>query len=306
MAAAGESGCPFCGQDLGGSDVVGHYAAFFGDAYKELKGEVSAALKALATQHGGEAQAAFERSLREVVAQREFWKPFIAVPEIALDTPKITIAWKTARDLLDVLLQEKRSAPLEPIMIPAEVVAAVAAYNQEREAVDALAARLAKTNEAIAVVKEQARAGNVAALASDLVKLNAVEARYEPEVAPLCEAYLAEASAKAAKEKEREDARAALNAYRKDVFPAYAAKVNEYLRRFNAGFRLGQVTAINTRGSTTASYCIVINERQVALMAERGPSFRNTLSAGDRNTLALAFFFATLEGDPKFLPTARS
>ena len=30
-----------------------------------------------------------------------------------------------------------------------------------------------------------------------------------------------------------------------------------------------------------------------------GPSFRNTLSAGDRNTLALAFFFASLERDPQ-------
>ena len=29
----------------------------------------------------------------------------------------------------------------------------------------------------------------------------------------------------------------------------------------------------------------------------RGPSFRNTLSAGDRNTLALAFFFASLDQD---------
>ncbi len=31
---------------------------------------------------------------------------------------------------------------------------------------------------------------------------------------------------------------------------------------------------------------------------DNGPSFRNTLSAGDRNTLALAFFFASLDRDP--------
>lgn len=35
----------------------------------------------------------------------------------------------------------------------------------------------------------------------------------------------------------------------------------------------------------------------VDITAESGPSFRNTLSAGDRNTLALAFFFASLEKD---------
>lgn len=35
----------------------------------------------------------------------------------------------------------------------------------------------------------------------------------------------------------------------------------------------------------------------VALTADAGPAFRNTLSAGDRNTLALAFFFASLDQD---------
>ena len=34
-------------------------------------------------------------------------------------------------------------------------------------------------------------------------------------------------------------------------------------------------------------------------MASTGPSFKTTLSAGDRNTLALAFFFASLDADPR-------
>jgi wobble nucleotide-excising tRNase len=46
----------------------------------------------------------------------------------------------------------------------------------------------------------------------------------------------------------------------------------------------------------------VINNIPVAVAggtpAPGQPSFRNTLSAGDRNTLALAFFFASLEQDP--------
>lgn len=52
------------------------------------------------------------------------------------------------------------------------------------------------------------------------------------------------------------------------------------------------------RSGSSASYCVVINQQNVNLTAEAGPSFRNTLSAGDRNTLALAFFFASLEQDP--------
>lgn len=41
----------------------------------------------------------------------------------------------------------------------------------------------------------------------------------------------------------------------------------------------------------------MINNVAVALTADGGPSFKNTLSAGDRNALALAFFFASLDQD---------
>jgi wobble nucleotide-excising tRNase len=43
----------------------------------------------------------------------------------------------------------------------------------------------------------------------------------------------------------------------------------------------------------------LINNIPVELTAEDGPSFRNTLSAGDRSTLALAFFFASLDQEPQ-------
>ena len=69
--------------------------------------------------------------------------------------------------------------------------------------------------------------------------------------------------------------------------------------RFGAGFRVEEVTSTNTRGGSACTYSAVINNTSVPVTAsgpsEGEPSFRNTLSAGDRNTLALAFFFASLE-----------
>lgn len=73
-----------------------------------------------------------------------------------------------------------------------------------------------------------------------------------------------------------------------------------FLRRFNAGFRLSSVNSVNTRGGSSCSYSVLINEIEVSLSPDQevAPSFKNTLSAGDRNALALAFFFASLENDP--------
>jgi wobble nucleotide-excising tRNase len=116
-----------------------------------------------------------------------------------------------------------------------------------------------------------------------------------------CEAYLDEKTAKAATEALRDQARAALDQYRRNIFPAYETAINDYLRRFFGGFRLGSVTSVNTRGGSACSYNVVINNVPVAITAAAGnaPSFRNTLSSGDRNALALAFFFASLDQDPQ-------
>src|SRR3972149_11564771 len=108
--------------------------------------------------------------------------------------------------------------------------------------------------------------------------------------------------AKARTEGERAEARAALDEYRGNAFPASQTAINVYLRRFTAGFRLDSVTPIATRGGPACNYNVVINETPVSIgggsPAEGEPSFRNTLSSGDRNTLALAFFFASLDQDP--------
>jgi wobble nucleotide-excising tRNase len=55
-------------------------------------------------------------------------------------------------------------------------------------------------------------------------------------------------------------------------------------------------TTVSVRmGSHRANSCIA---RRCVRATVCTPSFRNTLSAGDRNTLALAFFFASLDQDP--------
>jgi wobble nucleotide-excising tRNase len=142
----------------------------------------------------------------------------------------------------------------------------------------------------------------VAAIESDLARLRAVQARHSPAIAPQCAEYLNEKAAKTSTERLRDQAKEALSQYRQAVFPLYQTAINDYLRRFNASFRLGNVEAADTRGGPTCNYSVVINETPVAIAGTTTspgtPSFRTALSSGDRNTLALAFFFASLDRDP--------
>lgn len=291
--------CPFCAQDLDGSPLIAHYQAFFSQAYDGLKLAVTETGQSINTTHGGEVPAAFERAVRIAAQARTFWNEFTDVPEVEVDTAAVLRAWTAARDAVLTLLRAKALSPLEAMTLAPETLALVQEYDVRRAEVAAMSAALQACNPPIAVVKEQAANADVGARAADIARLQAVGARHSNPVKDLCADYLLEKAGKTATETLRAQARTALNNYRQNIFPAYEAAISTYLQRFNAGFRLASVSAQNTRGGSSCSYSVVINNVQVALTANAGPAFRNTLSAGDRNTLALAFFFASLDQDPQ-------
>jgi wobble nucleotide-excising tRNase len=290
--------CPFCAQDLGDSELIDHYRAYFSQAYEDLKLAIRQTGVAIRDTHAGDIPSAFERDIRTAVQAHEFWNDFAELPEIEVDTAAIARQWNTAREGVLEQLRAKAAAPLDRMTLSPEVRQAVMDYRARIAEVAALSQRLGAVNARLHVVKEQAQADDLAALTDDLTKLKAQKARFDPAVVPHCDAYMAEKTAKAATEALRTQARAALDQYREQIFPAYETAINEYLRRFAASFRLGEVQSVNNRSGSSASYCVVINQQDVNLTADEGPSFRNTLSAGDRNTLALAFFFASLDQDP--------
>ena len=293
--------CPFCAQDLAGSPVINHYRAYFSTAYAELKRNVTETLAGINRAHGNDLPAAFERAVRVAVERRQFWSRFCDVPEVAIDTAAIVRDWRSAREAVAAALTVKQAAPLERMALAQEARNAVATYEAHRQRIADLSAALQRANAAIQVIKEQAAAGNAAAIEADLSRLKAVKARHSAGVAALCDDYLAEKAAKTATEQQRNQTRIQLDQHRAAVFPGYETAVNLYLQRFNAGFRLDTVTYAQTRGGPTCTYNVVINNTPVAVgtaPTPGQPSFRSTLSSGDRNTLALAFFFASLDQDP--------
>jgi wobble nucleotide-excising tRNase len=298
-AAAGA--CPFCAQDLRGSPLIHHYRAYFSDAYGTLKRTVSDALGVVNREHGNDVPAGFERAVRVAVERRQFWSRFCEVAEFMLDTAALVRDWRRAREAVVAQLTAKQAAPLERIEVSDETRALLATYDVHRDTIATINLRLQEANQAIGVAKERAATANSQILAGDLAGLKAIKARHEPATAALCEEYLRERAAKETTEGQRDQTRAALEQHRAAVFPGYQTAINLYLSRFNAGFRLDSVTYANTRGGPTCTYNVLINDRPVPIggadPAPGEPSFRNTLSSGDRNTLALAFFFASLDQD---------
>jgi wobble nucleotide-excising tRNase len=294
--------CPFCGQDLSGSELITHYQAYFSDEYASLQRRVSETLAAINRAHGGDVPAGFERAVRIMGERREFWSRFCDVPDANVDTAAIARDWRSAREEAVAALTAKRGSPLEPLNLSNEAKDSIYRFETHRSSIIALNQRLQQANAAIRLVKEQASTANPATLAADLTHLKAIKARHTPAIEALCTDYLAEKAAKGATEQLRDQDRVALDQHRTTAFPGYQTAINLYLRQFNAGFRIDRVTSANTRGGPTCTYDVIINNTPVPVARAEDvpgePSFRNTLSAGDRNTLALAFFFASLDQNP--------
>lgn len=300
--ADGEGTCPFCAQDLAGSPLIAHYRAYFSAGYSDLKRGITDALENVRRAHAGDVPAGFERAVRVAGERRLFWSRFCQVPEIGLDTAAVVRGWNAAREAVNAALAAKQAAPLDKQALDQRTRDAIAGYDVLRQRIADLSDVLIATNESIRVVQEQAAGANAQTIDRDLARLRATRNRHTRETAALCTAYLSEKEAKARTEAEREAARGALEQYRTGAFPASQTAINVFLRRFNAGFRLDSITSTSTRGGPACSYNVVINDMPVSVgggsTVEGEPSFRNTLSAGDRNTLALAFFFASLEQHP--------
>lgn len=193
--------CPFCEQDLAGSNLIDHYRAFFSEAYTHLKEQILSTGIGVRDTHGGDIPAAFERSIRTAVQKQEFWKKFTGVPEVSIDTAAVSRDWKVAREAVLQQLRAKATAPLEPMLLAQETVDAIRVYRIRIEEARQLSDSLIDVNKELEVVKEQAAADDLGALTADIEKLKAKKARYEPNIAPFYDVYIAEKDSKKETEK---------------------------------------------------------------------------------------------------------
>ena len=301
--------CPFCGQNVQGIDLVAHYRAYFSQAYANLKQTVSLLISNVARNHADGKQVEFERAVSTLTQSMRFWSSYCDVPTVEIHSAAIVDAWNAARTAVAEQLQAKMAAPLETQSLNQTSVTALDGYDGRRQALAATNQMLQTTNLAIQQVKQQAQTADADHISTTLNRLKATRSRFREDIAPLCDAYLAELAAKEATETARDQARDALEEYRTNVFPQLEDGVNDYLDRFNAGFRIGSLTPANIGGGSgsTCTYNVLINNSPIAVRSNTNtpgePSFRNALSAGDRNTLALALFFSSLDRNPSLADT---
>jgi wobble nucleotide-excising tRNase len=292
--------CPFCGQNIEDVPLIATYRAVFGESYKQLKARVSAMRSQIDLAFSEAATSKINLQAEQFQNGREFWSQHAALD--LWDYPSTASAAMVAvHSALGALLEKKENAPLEPMELDATSKTAIANYSREYEKVKAFNSGIASANRVITAKKIEAGDGNIVPIKAELERFKATKIRHAQNVAQLCKERAQAVKDKAAIDARKANVRGKLDTHTASVVKPYQNRINDLLDNFNAGFTIAETQHSYTGGVATSSYRLVINKRAIDVGAgstpTKLPSFRNTLSAGDRSTLALAFFIAYLECD---------
>lgn len=295
--------CPFCESLLPNADLVGAYRSYFGESYKALKADIATMIAAVGVRFGEQVLLEIQRITTENASLETFWSQFITVDGAALDFNDVRAPLARLRDVAQRHLSAKQQTPLEAIEIDADLRSAVVALAATSERFSEYNQRAQRLNEAIQKRKGEIKKTDLLSSRKQLVTLQATKIRMKPEVASVCEEYSAASITKKALEAQKKDAKAKLDDYGENIFAKYQSQINSLLEKFGADFRIANTTRSYAGGPASSNYQLVINSVPVDLGGPDAPlqdtGFRNTLSSGDRSTLALAFFIAQLELDPE-------
>jgi wobble nucleotide-excising tRNase len=306
-----ESGgrCPFCAQDLTGNDLIESYRRFFNASYIDLTTEIENMAKELDKRFSSEEQLQLQQDIFTNQRLCSFWSQFVTLnlPDLPA-SDEIQKAWRELHKAARALLLQKQVSPLRKVCPAPNFGSAHKRWAELTEQVGNYRAAVDRANVRDIAHRKQSVENShdlqEIDLDQELRRLQATRIRYSPEADNACCDYIEARERKNSLEEQRRDARERLDAYTQNTLSRYQAPLSEALKNFGTGFkiRMGERPQFSA-GRPSVFYEIVINKARVPLGNEKTdpetPSFRNTLSSGDRSALAFAFFLARLQQDQR-------
>jgi wobble nucleotide-excising tRNase len=300
-----QADCPFCGQDLKNvTKLLDAYSEFFDEAFRTCQAELKQAISELESWNIDNALTGLVSSHNANTATVNKWEPYIGVHTL----PDASAFVGEARKKLNVSktsvfgeLDKKQKDPnydcdtslfddfAEHLK---NLSASVDAYN------DSVSSFAAKTKDYI----DKLPKSDVDTLRRSLAKEREIEKRFMPEWKKWAADYPVVKNEAAGFLTKKDAKQNELEKYTESIFGKYQKRINELLGSLGADFSITDLTG-KTDERANESYSdfgFLILKKKVPLKVRQddAPCFKNTLSEGDKSTLAFAFFIASIETMP--------
>jgi wobble nucleotide-excising tRNase len=295
--------CPFCGQGLGGVELIEKYRQYFDKEYKELRESIVTAKSEAASAWGDAVLVQLQQRVTANDTTTEFWKKYFEAASPELDLSTSTNLWKEAREALLELLDQKAKNPLEAVVTSERWLEAVSSVAPVLEAVAKYNEGVSSYNAEVQKKKAEVAEGSSEAATKALKRLQDTRERHQAKAVAACADYTRLLTEKRGLEKKKDEAKANLDAETSKLLETHEKEINKYLGLFGADYRIHQFKRNYVGGNANSEFALQINGAVVQVGNERTPEgepcFGNTLSGGDKSTLAFAIFLACLRHDPK-------
>jgi wobble nucleotide-excising tRNase len=295
--------CPFCTQSLENVTFIEHLKNYFDDAYKGFCSEIETE----ASRISGIITPELSLRIREIllfnVSQWNFWKGFFDNTQTYSDLESIDYSSIIA-DLHSAVLRitaEKLNKPLEKHQTPESADLHIDEYTRLSQSIEKTNVSVGLVNEEIEKIKQQVVDQNLSVEEQRFKKLKKTKKRFTESICAQVELYQRTIEAKENLTQEKEEKKQRLREIAGNEIAQYKNRINYFLSNFGADFRIETSSPNFSGGRPNIDYTLVINNRSIPLgksnTNEALPCFKNTLSEGDKNSLALAFFLSKVEKD---------
>jgi wobble nucleotide-excising tRNase len=289
--------CPFCAQDIAGSSLVAAIRSYFSAEYRAYTESLALEIQAIRDQLGTAAFPRLWAALSAQVTVAAQWAEDMPIdqPAIATTLTEAEAVWKSAAAKLEGVLASKQANPLGR-MDPAMHEGALAEYERA-------VSLLQQVNDILSDSSKKAEQRKAALLKADTAEIEQRLHRLENQKArfePLAQDRLGRRNALIEKRTKLDDEKTGLkkeiDKYAARVVGKYQAGINYYLEYFGCDIRIESVEPKFPSGRASVQYTLKVHGHEIALgLSAAEPCFETVLSEGDKNTLALSFFFARLK-----------
>ncbi len=287
------------------ADLLKAYREFFDDAFRKCQQNLSAQAGMLGKWNLDNDLTALVSAHNANFATLKQWEPYIgaeALPDIAGSVQTFRPKLSTLKAAVHGELEKKQKDP--------NADADLTQFDALARELAALKTAVASYNSAVTAFTEKAKQfvtnlpkSDVASIRAAIAKEEEIKKRFAPEWKTWATNHsMAMKKAddlltkKKAKQKELED-------YTKSIFDTYQKRINKLLLSLGADFAvtdlIGKTDERANESYSDFGFLILEKKVPISVRQDDAPCFKNTLSEGDKSTLAFAFFIAALEKTPE-------
>lgn len=294
--------CPYCLQDLTGIEVVGAYKQFFSDACQKLLKQLDNMVNQVNSLLSDDKILLVEQQLQTNKDYLQFWKTIDdSMPDVVDFIIGYSDKAKVLRETLISIISRKISNIFQSVSITKDEASNLEIANQLHKFIDNYNLTIESLNSKIKSIKDQQDSLDdlkykLHENKTQLISQNIIY--YDEKLAQIFKRYSDILKDKTQLEGEIKALRSEINDSSTQLIDKYQKSINKYLKSFGVDYSINKV---EQKTDTARKDSLVFKIELKGMVFDPNGSNRvpysltNTLSSGDRSTLAFALFMAKLE-----------